>query len=253
MFSKRLFTILGLGILLSSRGFAGLVLEATTRSGDSISERAVIAISGDRLAIRTAEGEKGALSTALVFQASSGEILFFDHDTKQVMSMNAATLRGLSRQLQGLLDMLPPEHRAQLGALAGKAPKIDVEALGRTEKIGGRECAGHRVLKDGKPEMEVWSFPFAEIGAEAADLKTYKAFFKMMLEMAAAVPGAADQAGAAFLGLDRIDGLPARVRKLSDPVEVTDIVPAVRAVDASLFESPAGYQKAALPFPLMTP
>lgn len=240
-----------MGLLSAHCAFAGLVMNTSTRTGSKVTDRARISVASGVIFMEVETSKPGVYQPAMLYRASNKELLLFDPDKRQYMAMNAEQLQGLVKQMRGMLEMLPPEMRQMAGPMAGSLPRIEIQALGKTAKIGERKCAGYRILQDGKPTTEIWTTSLSDIGATEAEIQTYKSFVKMASEMAAAMPSSMTSSDAAFLGMERIEGAPVQIRKLEAPEEITDVTFQKQDLDSRQFQPPAGYTRTAFPIPGM--
>jgi len=237
-----LFLIVCFLIAFAPSARCDLSLNSVTRTGRRITERGRVAVSQGRLQIEEAKGETAPLQSVLLIHAVREEVSLMDHASRRYTVMPLSVLRGMTGQFKGILDLLPPEQRnAAAGYLNQKPLKLSVTRLGKTLNIQDLTCDGYVISSDGSPAYEVWMVPDAVFPENAADLRTLRKILKILTELAEAMPGEAGEEGA-LVALDRIEGVPLRIRKIGAPGSVTEIHIETKRVDPERFRPPAGYE-----------
>ena len=170
-------------------------------------------------------------------------------DRARVQAMLAQS-EAAREQMEAQFDKVPPEKRLEmLRLLAQGAPKKKLEPptikpTGRTDNVGGIACHEVEVLRDGEKQREVCVADWKATGITKADLTALHDLNTFEDETIGGAGGRAqDDALELF---EVLDGLPVRVRTFrggQPRTELRVVKIEHKAVDATLFEVPAGYQK----------
>jgi hypothetical protein len=208
-------------------------------------ERARVVVSQGRVRVEEAPGESAALRPSLLLHTVREEVSLLDHPARKYTVVSLATLRGMSSQFDNLLDLLPEAHRAGVeGLVRQPARALTVKRLGRTLEVGGKVCEGYLIASDGKPEYEVWMAPESDFLEQAPDIRTLRKTLHYLSEFSRSAPGSVGEE-AALAALERVEGLPLRIRQIAVPGKVMEIRVETKRVDPALFRPPAGYERSA--------
>ncbi len=182
--------------------------------------------------------------------------------TKATMTEVQGRAEQAMAQMKAQLDKLPPEQRAQVEKLMNEhrpagAPAAPAQAAasytlrptGRSDAVSGVACRELEVLRGATKESEVCVADWGATGIARGDLA---AFGKLgtwqdgMRGSASAAMGDASPAESAMLLLEKMDGVPLRVRSFHGGAPTTEMrVTKIekKSVDPGLFEVPAGYTR----------
>jgi len=166
-----------------------------------------------------------------------------------------ATVAGAKAQIDGYLNALPPEQRAQAEkAMAqqrdgAKLPAVTYQRAGGSGTAAGVRCDWYRTLLDGQagPSAEEACYAaWGSLGLQKSDFKVLDklaAFARSMAEAAGVPP----QGQAAYReGFDRMPGFPVIEAKVEDGRRVvTSTLTEVKrgAIPADRFGPPAGFRQ----------
>lgn len=234
-------------LALCAPAFGDLTLNAVTRSGKQVVERGRIVVSQGRVRVDEAPGATAPLKSVLLLHTVREEATLVDHAARTCTVISLATMKDLSGHFDNLLGLLPEEHRAGVeGWVREPAAAVTTRPMGRTQKIAGGVCQGHYVFRDGQPAYEVWMAPESAYADQAADLRTLRKALSTLAEFSRTAPGMIGEE-AALASLEKVAGVPMRIRSLTAPGRVIEIRVDPRRVEPGLFLPPEGYRRRAGP------
>ena len=226
---------------------------AVVQQIDIVGQSIKVDISGDR-------------NGSVVFRGGTDELLTIDHDKKEFMRVDkasldrmASTVSGAVSQLDSVLANLPDDQRAMLeGMLKDKLPTSSAPAkrpllrsTGTRAPNGGQETRQIEVLVDGVKRSEFWVAPWAGIDTRVkAAVEDMSGFMKGVIDkLPASMTESIKTSGYEVIG--ELGGMPMLTREYDDKGQVavesrvTSIVS--KDIDVSKFNPPAGYTQKSLP------
>lgn len=229
--------------------FGDLTLNAVTRSGKQVVERGRITVSQGRVRVDEAPGATAPLKPAMILHTVREEATAVDHSTRTCTVVSLATMKDLSGHFDNFLNLLPEEHRAGVeGWVREPAVAVTVQPTGRTLEIEGVTCRGLILLRGGQPAYEVWMAPEASFADRAPDLRTLRKALHYLSEFSRLAPGMAGEE-AALAALEKVAGVPRRIRSLTVPGRVMEIRTDPGRVEPGFFQPPEGYRLQTGPIP----
>jgi len=254
-------TLLALSILAAPwLARAGLVMEI--QSGGAKAPPSVLYIDGSRLRIVEPAKEGEPAQGVMLFDGATRTMTRLDPARRTYVQFTAEDLRALleaarerakeaAAQARELLAQLPPEERRKAEELLAKAdepvrparaPRPRYEKTGKTGSAAGHACDWYRQFEDGRAEGEACFAPLPRLGLTLDDFRVFEAMTAMY---AAAGEGAGEPLDFAKV-LSQAPGFPVIGMKEQDgrlEEEMRLVRLERRALAASLFAVPAGYQR----------
>jgi len=204
----------------------------------------------------------------IIYRSDRNEMLVADSERleyyvidEQTMNQMAAQISDAMKQMDEMMKTLPPDQRAmaeqmmkqQMPALqsATKAPST-LQKTGKSDTINGYDCEYYEVLNDGRKSREMCVAKWSDIegGEEAVDAMIGMGkFFESMHD------AFSEAAGTGFMGrqqevfahMRQLGGYPVYARDYDDSGvlegESTLKSSHSEAIDAAMFEPPAGYRR----------
>jgi Domain of unknown function (DUF4412) len=269
---SRVLSLATAGCLVAASGWAAdgvLIVQKFTINGATQTHQIQIEPRRMRAEMGGAQGGQ-----VVVFDGMHETLLMINDANKTYTEMTKADLDAISSQMAGAMAQMqdamkniPPEQRAQMEAMmrgrgmagragVGAAPARPVYKPAGTDTVGKWKCNKYEGFVDGQKTSEVCTVDPSVLGLTAADFAVTKdmaAMFQKMLPAGAAKMMPTDASQMFHLGSAEegsFSGLPVRSMTMvaGQPVtqEITDVHR--QAFPDSLFQPPAGYQKAESPF-----
>jgi len=209
---------------------------------------------------------KGERNGSVIFRGGTDELVTIDHDKKEFMRVDkasldrmASTVSGAVSQLDSVLANLPDEQRAMLeGMLKDKLPTSSAPAkrpllrsTGNRASHGGQETRQIEVLVDGVKRSEFWVAAWTGIdGRVKAAVEDMSGFMQGVIgKLPASMTESVKTSGYEVIG--ELGGMPMLTREFDEDgrvaveSKVTSIVS--RDIDVSGFNPPATYTQKSLP------
>ena len=232
-----------------------------TEPGKSATSQTVMITAGKARMDQSQAGD-----TILLFHQSANKFyaiqndqksyLVFDPETAGEMMGQASEMqKQMMAQLEERMAEMPEAQREQMKAMMSKMgqpmPQMQekeptrYEARGDSGSAAGIDCRWYDAFEGAKKIRELCLAPRGSLGMDTSDAATMKAMQSSMKSMV-------DSFGNSGMFQDDMpDGMPVRVRHLDDNGKVSSeqVVSNVShgALDQSLFEVPAGYEKQEMP------
>lgn len=242
--------------LVSAQAFAGNVIELSTRdmSGKELG-RTVFYTESDRSRM----DQSGADSAVSVIFLED-EFLMLDHEKKNYMVLDEATLEGMGEQvnaamkeMEAQLANLPPEQRAMVeqmmrGQMGGmgmqpRVPVFEVRNLG-SGSWRSYDCRLAELLEDGEKIQEICAVDFDEVDGSGAIRESFLRMGKMLSKMYESMPFGGKGARNPMEMLNELDGFPVRAVEFENDKPMRETVlesSTQKAIDAGIFEVPENY------------
>jgi hypothetical protein len=266
--SGRILSLAGVACLVAAQVWAAdgvqLVQKVTTGTGPAQTHQ--IQIEPKRMRMEAAVGPR---SQVVIFDGTRDVMTILDEANKTYTEMTKADADALGEQvssamsqMQEAMKNMPPEQRAQIEAAmkgrggAGRAggmggataSKVQYKKTG-TDTVGKWTCDKYEGYTDGQKTSEICTVDPKVLGFTPADFAVTKdlaAFFQKLVPSANASQmfriGTPEEQG--------FSGIPVRsvttVAGQTMTAEITDVHR--QSFPDSIFQVPAGYQKAASPF-----
>ncbi len=176
--------------------------------------------------------------------------------TRKTLDELKTTMNAAMAEMREKLAQLPPEQREQMEQLMeGKFPDLDdppvleIRKTGESETIGAFPCDAYEVVKEGNPEVRIWSTDFKRTGLRKGDLAVldeFTAFIGNGLPMFESMMSAVIRDFGESPGDGQVPGLPVRLVELSEDASrlVMEVASIERVeVDRAVFELPEGLSK----------
>lgn len=274
MNARRFLSVAGLWILSMAvlpgiaRGDAAVDLESRNLDSGDVTAYQIAIRSGD---VRLSAGEGGDGLFDLTYRPSQSDILIIDHENRRVQRLSEQMLRAMQtmeggpqggvgtpgggqQRMSEALRGLPPEERVQMrkrlqqsensGDSIGEfAPAPN--PTGRMQEIAGISCEVVEMIRQGRKISELCLADPAEIdGGEeiVAAMRDMAAFYKDFSEtLPPETPAEMAMRLAPFEGR-----FPLRIRRFENGQAISETLlkrVSGEAVDAAMFEAPAGYDR----------
>jgi hypothetical protein len=266
--------MLMLSFLVASSASAGVVMTFENRVGQDQGKAMVMSVEGLRLRMDLPADPNG--SNSMIFLGDEDRLLALNHSDKTYFELDEETLSGLGDQLGGAMEQamaalqeqlknVPPEQREMVErmmkeqmpkmAQAGAAPISEAE-IRRTSERGsaaGVTCTDYELWRDGNREqvfcVAEWSkVPEAHQAMEAMNALA-DFYSRVMASFQQKLGGQFAMPANPFGELEKLGGLPVRVRQYEDGALVSESVlqSIVSApVERSLLSAPAGYSRSTM-------
>jgi hypothetical protein len=234
-----------------------VVGKGSTGQAPARTEHASAWIDGRRLRV-DANGGK----STVIYRGDEDSAFLLDHAEKTYVKVDRGTTVAVSRKVEEAnremrerLAGLPPEQRAAmeklldgtLGPAPDATPPVSVRSTGERDLVEGIPCDESEVVREGQRVALVCTASFQAAGVSAATFDVVRELAVFLRESVASLaPGTMRQEGLdALEGVDRLQGVPLRVRayekgRLQSETVVKEI--AEEAVPAARFDVPAGYR-----------
>lgn len=237
-------------LLLASAARAGVVMQFEHREADG--QPPVIGtawINPDRVAMVIDE-------QTMIYRADEQVLRTWSEGSKTYQEITKETAAGISdamKQMQDMLQSMPPEQRAMVeqmmkqrgapamsAAPAAPAGPAEIVATGKTQTLRGWACSSYEERRDGRSESELWVTDWAGFGLVPSDFTVFKSLAEFVKTMAGPMAKQMESAYARSWEDERLPGVPVRIVTLPDK-SVHDITKLERQdIPASRFEVPAG-------------
>lgn len=234
---------------------AGSVMVTETKDGNRtyINEARV---QGANVRVDNNDGERSS------FILAGSTILIVNHTARTYQVLDEGTLRrigermaGARRQMEARMAQLPPEQRAMMqqmmgragGAGAAAAPRTQYRRTARTETAAGIACTVWEGMDAGKKTSEVCVAPTARVPGGAELLAAMKQLGERMKSMTASMGiNAHGMLQQGWNQLDALAGIPIIQRSFEGGrVTSSSVLKSMRpmAVPPATFAAPAGYRR----------
>jgi len=206
----------------------------------------------------------GERNGSIVFRGGTDEMITIDHDKKEYMLFDratidrmASTVSGAAQQIDGLLENLPEEQRALLqGMLKDKLPPAEpkrplLRSTGRRGQHGGHETRQVEVLVNGIKRSEFWIAGWSGIDARVkAAVEEMSGFMKGVIDkLPPSLTEPIKTNGYEVIG--DLGGMPMLTREYDDQGQMTvesKVLGITNGdIDVAKFNPPAGYTRKSLP------
>lgn len=249
---------------------AGTLIETEARglgSDPSPTRRGVVQLEPDRMRLDVPE-----LSSAIIYRGDLDLVWIVDHRDRSFVPIDRATMDELSRrmaeakaELRARLAAMSPELRAVMERMLGKTAEpgaeegaeISVRETGRRERLNDVGCAEVELRRGKETIAMACTADWESAGVEPESFRPIQelgSFLHQTLSVLPVFPDDSIRPGEldALDAIGRLDGVPLRIRifEAGAPfreIRVTSIEP--KSFGGEIFEIPAGYQQAAVPFP----
>lgn len=242
---------------------AGVLYEVESTYGGTAT-KAGIAVSGLRLKMDVASGEKD-WNGYMLFHGDRREMIVVNHDNKSYFVIDEAQMKKLAgtvnqamASMEQALAALPESQRAQMEKMMkSRMPDMgtprepsELKKTGASDSVNGFDCEVYEVWRSGVRERELCVTDWGNVagGRQVADV-----FYEMgafMTEMLDSLPkmGGRDSFGdAAYEHLKEMDGFPVRTLEYGDDgvLDGQSLLISSKEVDfdASDFEPPKQYKR----------
>ena len=204
---------------------------------------------------------------SVVFRGGTDELLTIDHDRKEFMRVDkasiermASTVSGAVSQVDGLLANLPEDQRAMIeGLIKDKLPQAAptqpkrplLRSTGKRATHGGQDTRQVEVLVDGSKRSEFWIAAWTGIdGRVKTAMEDLSGFMKGVIDkLPASMTESIKTSGYEVIG--DLGGMPMLTREFDETgkVAVESRVTSIVATDIDVagFNPPAGYTQKSLP------
>jgi DNA polymerase elongation subunit (family B) len=182
----------------------------------------------------------------LVNPANKSYAEFSLADLEQGAKTTRARQEAAIAEIRKQMDKLPPDQRGQaekmierLESTKAAAPNtLELKATGETKKILGYTCTKYVATVAGNPLLVAWT---------TKDIKGFKALREDWLTYQKRFASRSANASSLAEAYGKLDGFPMETDANGVKTEVTKIDP--RAIPASEFEVPSGYEKEIVKMP----
>jgi hypothetical protein len=212
-------------------------------------------LDGNRLRMELTRPDK--TNAVLIFRGDRNVMWSVNEKRRTYTEVDRARMQAMvaqsdatRKQMEKDFDKVPPEKRMEmLRLLAQGAPKKKrepptIRPTGRSDKVGGVPCHEVEVLRDGEKLREVCVADWKAAGVTKDDLSALRDLNTFEDDTVGTIGGRSqDDALELF---ETLDGLPVRVRtfRAGKPrTELRVVKVEHKAIDAQVFEVPAGYSK----------
>jgi hypothetical protein len=237
---------------------AGVRVTMETDDGKKPPEVAGWLLIGDENRLRIdseVDDSTGEADFSLIFQADSEEMYMVDHDEREYMRIDKATIQGLSvkldeamRQMEEQLKNMPEAQRKIMEDMlkqnmpqSGGQFEVSVNSLGPDGDLEKYE-----VMIGGEKRTEVWVAPAGQRGVEPEHLEVFRKmteFYEELMSSFANSPLMQSAAANPFPGFIQMNGFPVKVYDLEED-RTTYVSEAVdEDFPAGFFGPPEGYQE----------
>lgn len=260
---KRLaLALLAVGLLAgTARADVTLKMSRTDLTAkDATPVNGTVYITPDKAASLWEPEKKGEPGSHVIYRGDKQLLWIITDGDKKYMEMTKESIDQLGGQVDEAMarmkkemEGVPPEQRAMMekmmagmGGGAAKAPVRVVKKTDDSKTINGFPCTRYLVSLDGKASSEIWAAPFEKLELKKSDLKIFEDMIKLFDGLLSRFKGMSKR-GQGMVNSDGIDGVPIQTTTFDSdgkPNGVTNLESVTRgAVDAKLFELPAGYAK----------
>jgi hypothetical protein len=248
---------------------AGTVIETEARglgSDPSPTRRGVMHLEPDRMRLDVPE-----LSSAIIYRGDLDLVWIVDHRDRSFVRIDRATMDELSRrmaeakaELRARLAAMSPELRAAMERMLGETAEpgaeeggeISVRETGRTERLNDMGCAEVELRRGEETIAMACTADWESAAVEPEALRPIQelgSFLHQTLSVASVFPGDSIHSGEleALDAIGGLDGVPLRIQLFEAAAPTREIrVTSIEQKDfgGKIFEAPAGYQQAAVPF-----
>ncbi len=247
---------------MSALAVPGIAINIEVKETGAAAVQQQIDIVGQSIKVELSGDRNGRV----VFRGGTDELVTIDHDKKEFMRVDkasldrmASTVSGAVSQLDGVLANLPDDQRAMVeGMLKDKLPTSSAPAkrpllrsTGIRASHGGHETRQIEVLVDGIKRSEFWVAPWTDIDARVKTaVEDMSGFMQGVIDkLPASMTESIKTSGYEVIG--ELGGMPMLTREYDDKGQVavesrvTSIVS--KDIDVSAFNPPAGYTQKSLP------
>jgi hypothetical protein len=239
------------GVLLAQAAFAGTEITLETRQAgapaDTKPRESRIAIEGRNLYAETQGG-----SHSLAYRGEAGVLEVYDHREQTVFRLDRATARSVASRVEsarGAVEALPDAQRRALESVLGtprRGPALELRETGQAASVEGVGCRLLELWQEKARRAEICEAPPGAAGVPAEALATVRELVAFGAEVADLLPRSLGGENlAALSGVERIQGVPLRVRAWPPdaPASESRIVGAAqREFPPERFRAPSGYR-----------
>jgi hypothetical protein len=218
-----------------------------------------------RIEINSVSSEEDGL---LIYRGDRNELIVADNDRleyfvidEQTMNQMATQISDAMKQMEAMLESLPPDERAEAeqmmqqqmpGLQAAPQSPSTLRKTGDSDTINGYDCESYEVLQDGRKTRDMCVAGWGDIdgGEEAVDAMIGMGeFFERMYE------AFSESSGSNFMGsqqevfaqMKELGGYPVYARDYDETgaLEGESALKSSRteSIDAALFKVPEGYRR----------
>jgi Domain of unknown function (DUF4412) len=238
---------------MAAPAFAGTVITSEMTMPQAAGDKSVVYFEPDRVRVES----PGSIT---IYRADRNTAYMINPAEKKFMRMTPETMKKMAAQMEAMraqlaeqMKSMPPEQRAQVekmmaGPMPGPAAKVEFRKVGGAATFGKWRCDKVEQVVNGTVQARLCVAKLSDLGLGDADLGVLQRFAALMQQAAPHSAGAMMDPKA----LEKIVGYPAFAIHMEMPAaKVTSTTQAVeqKALPASLFEVPAGYQEQAMPGP----
>ena len=203
----------------------------------------------------------GGKQSKALYKAGSREIVVIDHSRKTYMVIDEAAAQKMNDQVTAMQDQMQammaqmqkqmanmsPEQRAaveeamkqRMPAMGNQAVRTTVERKGKGS-VGDIPCAKLVVRSGNEPAHEACVASASAVGMSSED---YESMMDAMDEMQRLMRKMSAGMGALQVNVRELDGIPVRMRNLSDGETSSLTGRSSSTLDPALFEVPSGYRR----------
>jgi hypothetical protein len=239
---------------------AGVTLVSEFAATGQTPRQAKSFVGTDRVRVETASND------VIIFRGDRDLMWILRPKDHTYVEMNRDSMKALRQQMDAAMakmkaeiEKLPPEQRARIektmkergldtpGIERAEEP-VKVEPTGRSDVVGGLACRELEVYRGAAKQYEVCVADWQTAGVTKDDLAALRKVGSWQDEIRSGTPlavGGAARGDDAMKLMDRLDGVPVRVRgfregKAASEMRVTKIEKT--GLDATLFDVPPGYR-----------
>jgi hypothetical protein len=262
-------------LLAASLGFAGVLVEQTTKSlpGEARSDTSIIRLESNRARI---EGSSGGRDHVMIYRADRETMYMIDpaaktyremtkQDLEKMMGQANQQMSQMQKMMEEQMKNMPPERRQMveqmmkqkmgqlpgIGAAAAETSRATYRKVASGETVGQWTCDKYEGTRDGQKQSEVWTTNWAGLGVSMDDFRIFQdlaQFFErlnpsMSDQMFRIGPEAESEQGYAGVPVRRIYYRNGAAYQQVDVTQVTR----QSSFEDTLFEPPAGYKKETMP------
>ena len=241
---------------------AGTVYELATRTMKGVEiDRMTFYEDGDQSRM----DQKGPATGSMTVIFKEEGFYVIDHAQKNYILMDKAMLDQIStqigeamKQMEAQLAAMPPEQRAMVeemmkaempgmgsGRGMGKGPVLDINPLGEG-RWESYDCRKYEMLEDGVKIQEMCVADYADIDSSGELRESFNEMGEFLSQLFDSMPFGGQGVKNPLEMINKMDGFPVHAVDFENGVAITETTlesAKQQAIDASMFELPAGYQQ----------
>ena len=236
-------------IVAAGPAFAGTVITSEVTMPKMAAEKSVIYLEADHVRVES-------MGNVTIFRADQNTAFMvnpaekkFIKMTPEAMKTMAAAMAGARKEMAEQMKSMPPKQRAEAekmmaATMPGEEQKIEFRKAAGAATFGKWQCERVEQLANGQPQAQLYVAKLADLGIGEGDLGVLQRFAVFMQQ--AAPQSAGSTASMDPKALEKIVGYPAFAVHVELPaakMQTTTKSVEQKALPASLFEVPAGYQE----------